>query len=212
MTLNLAGKCSFVLTAETYFESKILFILGISFNGKTDKNNTGPSLGTKRSPDHFLEKATEMDCILMGDYLELNDLVDPVSCSSSSTSVSSCLTMTSEECFDSMDLLQALEDDNSIIDQEMKHSGFKFNVSAPVMSKEVVLHTSTSVSLRNNKERKPSVEETVKPENRIGSASNGVNTTSSSSSSKIRTKEGDNEHVSWTKRRKMIKYLCVLAF
>ena len=94
----------------------------------------------RRSQD-FLENSSEMDCILRGDYFELNDLIDP-GCHSSSSANSSCLTMTSEECFDSIALLQELEDD--IKDQEMKDSSLKYNLSTPAKSKEVVICPPTS--------------------------------------------------------------------
>ncbi|KAI7751476.1 hypothetical protein M8C21_019911, partial [Ambrosia artemisiifolia] len=82
------------------------------------------------------ENSSDMDCILSGDYIELNDLTDPGSCSSSSAN-SSCLTMTSDEYFDSMALLHELDKD--IIDQEMRDSSVEYNLSAPAKSKEVCL-------------------------------------------------------------------------
>ncbi|KAJ0580221.1 putative transcription factor NAM family [Helianthus annuus] len=119
------------------------------------------SASDPKSPGHFLENSSKRDCILTGDYFELNDLVDRGSCSSSSSdssgllndlvdrgsrssssSDSSGLTMTSEEYVDPTALLQELQDD--LIDQEMKDSSGKLNPSAPVKSKEVVLHTATS--------------------------------------------------------------------
>ena len=103
-------------------------------------NNTEPSLMTTTSQNPFLGNDTEMDCILRGDYFELNDLVDPVSCSSSSTN-SSCLSMTSDEYFDSMALLQELDED--ITHQDITNSSVKFNLSAPVKSKEVIIHPAT---------------------------------------------------------------------
>ncbi|XP_035844983.1 uncharacterized protein LOC118491367 isoform X2 [Helianthus annuus] len=118
--------------------------------------------------------------------------------------------MTSEGYVDPTALLQELQDD--LIDQEMKDSSGKLNPSAPVKSKEVVLHTATSASPRNNKECKPSSEETSKAEKRTASTSNGVNMTSSSSICENTSKEGNNEHVRRTKRRKIMKYLCFLAF
>ncbi|KAL8225774.1 hypothetical protein R6Q57_018331 [Mikania cordata] len=80
-------------------------------------------------PTLLNENASDMDYILRGDYIELNDLIDPGSCSSVSAD-SSCLTTTSDEYFDPMALLQEL--DKHIIDQEMKDSSVKFNLSAPI--------------------------------------------------------------------------------
>lgn len=104
-------------------------------------NDTGSPLIERRSPNPFLENAFETDCVLMGDYFELNNLIDPGSRSSSSAN-SSCLTMTSEEYFDSMALLQEL--DYAIADQEMKDSNVNFNLSAPIQSKQVLIHPATS--------------------------------------------------------------------
>ncbi|KAJ0580223.1 putative transcription factor NAM family [Helianthus annuus] len=175
--------------------------------------NFGPkavSASDPESPGHFLENSSERDCILTGDYFELNDLVDRGSRSSSSSD-SSGLTMTSEEYVDPIALLQELQDD--LIDQEMNDSSGKLNPSAPVKSKEVVLHTATSVAYpRNNKECKPSSEKTSKAEKRTASTSNGVKMTSYSSICENTSKEGNNEHVRRTKRRKIMKYLCFLAF
>ncbi|KAI3684808.1 hypothetical protein L6452_34034 [Arctium lappa] len=173
---------------------------------KTKENNTGMS--SRRSQD-FLENSSEMDCILRGDYFELNDLIDPGYHSSSSAN-SSCLTMTSEECFDSIALLQELEDD--IKDQEMKDSSLKFNLSTPVKSKEVVICPPTSVSVGNGKECKAFDQKTSKVDERIESTSNGVNATASSSDCEGTSKEGKKEDVGKTKKRKMMKYLCFLAF
>lgn len=176
---------------------------------KTMGNNTGSPLMTSRRSQDVLENTSEMDCILMGDYFELNDLIDP-GCHSSSSANSSCLTMTSEEYFDSIALLQELEDD--IKDQEMKDSSLKFNLSTPVKSNEVVISPPTSVSLRNGKECKPFDEKTSKDNERIGSTSNSVNTRASSSNSEGTSKEGKKVDAGRTKRRKMMKYLCFLAF
>ncbi|KAM0011977.1 hypothetical protein Hdeb2414_s0057g00758111 [Helianthus debilis subsp. tardiflorus] len=112
--------------------------------GKIMENKTGSSPVTRGSPGRFLENSSERDCILRGDYFELNDLTDPGTRSSSSSDTSG-LTMTSEEYFDSMALLQELQDD--LIDQEMKDSIGKLNPTAPVKSKDVVLHTATSGKL-----------------------------------------------------------------
>ncbi|KAI3762875.1 hypothetical protein L1987_53317 [Smallanthus sonchifolius] len=79
-------------------------------------SNSGPkTVSNVDSIGH--ENPSDMDCILRGDYIELNDIIDPGSRSSSFAN-SSCLTMTSDEYFDSMALLQELDKD--IIDQEMK--------------------------------------------------------------------------------------------
>ncbi|KAI3807284.1 hypothetical protein L1987_23210 [Smallanthus sonchifolius] len=142
--------------------------------GKTMENKTCPTL----------EQSSDMDCILRGDYFELNDLNDPGSCSSNSAN-SSCLTMTSEEYFDSMALLQEIENDS-------KDSSVKFNLSAPSKATEVLIRPATSDS-------KCSAQETSKDSKSL-------------SVPKSTSKEGKKEGVSRTKRCKMMKYLCFLAF
>lgn len=152
--------------------------------GKTMNNNT-------EFPDCLIENSSEMDCISRGDYFELNDLIDQGSRSSSSVN-SSCLTMTSDECFDSMALLQEIDD-------EITASSVKFNLSAPIKSTEVVISPATSVSLITDEGMKNSAQETSKGGK-------------SSSSSQNASKEGKKESVSRTKRRKLMKYICFLAF
>lgn len=78
-----------------------------------------------------------MDDILRGDYLELADLADGESRSSSSDNTS-CVTRSSEECFDSLALLQDLEDELNRQEQG-KDANFKFNVAASVRPTEVVM-------------------------------------------------------------------------
>ncbi|KAK9073317.1 hypothetical protein SSX86_007641 [Deinandra increscens subsp. villosa] len=149
--------------------------------GKTTEKKTGP----------LLEQSSEMDCILRGDYFELNDLIDPGSRSSSSAN-SSCLTMTSDEYFDSMALLQEIEND-------IKDSTAKFNLSAPLKSTEVMIHPATSVILVNDQDSKSAAKESHKQ-------------CKSLTISKNTSKEGEKERVSRMKRRKMMKYVCFLAF
>ncbi|KAI3513193.1 hypothetical protein L1887_20520 [Cichorium endivia] len=145
-----------------------------------------------------VEDSSEMDCILTGDYFELNDLVDdPVSRSSSSAN-SSCVTMTSDECFDSMALLQQLDDD-----ENMKDSIVNFNLSAPVNSKTFICPV-TSVSLKSETSEAKDVAMNE-------SSSNGVDAKTESSHKGI-LKEGMNEGGRIKKKSIMTKYLCFLAF
>lgn len=177
---------------------------------KTMGNNTGSSLMTMASQDPSLGNDNEMDCILRGDYFELNDLVDPVSCSSSSTN-SSCLSMTSDEYFDSMALLQELDGD--VTHQDITDLSVKFNLSAPVKSKEVIVHPATLVSLRNHEDCKPLGQKTYAVENKNQNSSNGVYiTTASLSSSENPSKDGKKENARRIKWCKVMKYLCCLAF
>ncbi|XP_035842411.1 uncharacterized protein LOC118489010 [Helianthus annuus] len=138
------------------------------------------------TPDSVLKQSSEMDSIFTGDYIELNDLIDPGSRSSSSAN-SSCLTMTSDEYFDSMALLQEIEND-------IKDSSVNFNLSAPLKSTEVFIRLATSVSLITDQDSKRSGQVTSKDCN----------------ISKNTSKEGKKERVSRAKRRKMKNYLCFL--
>ncbi|KAI3513195.1 hypothetical protein L1887_20522 [Cichorium endivia] len=124
----------------------------------------------------------EMGSTLTGDYLELNDLVDDPGSRSFSSVNSSCLTMTSDEYFDHVALLQQLEDD--AVDEKMNDSSVNFNLSAPVNSKLVICPV-TSVYLKSetSKAKKEAMNESI-------------------------VKEGKKE----TKRHKIMKYFCFLAF
>jgi hypothetical protein len=100
---------------------------------------------TEIVPDPWLENLHEMG-YPGDDFLELLDLDDPVSpyldnpaSSSSSSENSSCLTISSGECFDSLALLQDLEPENS-----QKDAGCKFSVSASHRPNEVVMLPATS--------------------------------------------------------------------
>lgn len=134
------------------------------------------------------ENLSETECFLTGDYLELNDLIDDSGRSSMSTN-SSCLTMTSDEYFDSIALLQQLDDDENMKDSSI----IKFNLSAHVNSKSVICPT-TTLSLKNESSE-------AKEEYRNGS-------TSIPSSSEEEKKK---ENVIKTKKPKMMKYLCLVC-
>lgn len=97
---------------------------------------------TEIVPDPWLENLHEI--VYSGDdFLELLDLDDPVSPyldnPALSSSNSSCLSISSGECFDSLALLQDLEPENS-----QKDAGCKFSVSASHKPNEVVMLPATS--------------------------------------------------------------------
>ncbi|BFG17906.1 hypothetical protein CerSpe_041800 [Prunus speciosa] len=83
----------------------------------------------------------EIDYVSRGDYLELLDLDTPASFSFSSDS--SCLTMSSDECFDSLALLEELEPKNSpyLVNN---NAGCKFSISAPPRADELVMFAASS--------------------------------------------------------------------
>ena len=93
-------------------------------------------------PEHQGENLVEMDFFSRGffsggDFLELRDLDNPASSSSSENS--SAMSIASDECFDSMAFLQDLED--QILEQN--DAGKKLNVSASNKSDEVVIVPAT---------------------------------------------------------------------
>lgn len=104
-------------------------------------NETGNLAVRERLPEHIVENAPEIDYASRGDYLELLDLEIPVSPSSSSDS--SCLTMSSDECFDALALLQDLEPENNN-EPELKDAGCKFSVTASIKPTEVVMYPAFS--------------------------------------------------------------------
>lgn len=96
-------------------------------------NETGNLSVRERIP---VENAPEIDYVSRGDYMELLDLDTPVSPSSSSDS--SCVTMSSNECFDSLALLQDLEPETNN-EPVQKDAGCKFNIAASIKPTEVVI-------------------------------------------------------------------------
>ncbi|KAJ9567417.1 hypothetical protein OSB04_003383 [Centaurea solstitialis] len=180
-----------------------------------DTSPDQPSAVANRSPDWPPENIPDREYVLMGDYLELDDLADSLSHSSRSAE-SSCMTMTmtsEEEYFDPDALLRELGDD--IVDQQVQDSSVKLNLSAPPKSKEVVMSPTTLGFCDDGKECKPSTTQTSITENEPGddkkeSTSNGINTTASSSSSS--SSEEKKDRGGRTKKRKVMKYLCFLAF
>ncbi|KAK6938786.1 NAC domain [Dillenia turbinata] len=95
--------------------------------------------------NHPLEILPE-DFISSGNYLELRDLDDPGSPSSSSEN-SSCLSMSSDEYFDSLALLKDLEPKSS---QNMRPN-CKASVTETVHPDEVIMHTNSSGDIIGNK-------------------------------------------------------------
>lgn len=102
-----------------------------------------------RAPDKetnaCLEVFSEQECFARGDFLELNDLEDPESHSSSSQN-SSCPSKLSDEYFDSLALLRDLEaeDDKYIQDQ----SSSRYNFTASTRPDDVVMRQGSSGNLK----------------------------------------------------------------
>ncbi|KAG2663895.1 hypothetical protein I3843_16G055600 [Carya illinoinensis] len=93
----------------------------------------------ERFPEPWQENLPEVGYLSEGDYMELLDLDNPASPSSSSEN-SSCVTMSSGECFDSLALLQDLGD-------SQKDVGLKFAVSSSLRPEEGIVFPPSSGSL-----------------------------------------------------------------
>ncbi|XP_062024366.1 NAC domain-containing protein 71-like [Rosa rugosa] len=129
-------------------------------------NETGTLTVTERLPDHQIEfmPETEIDFPFGDDYIELLDLDRPASFSSSSDS--SCLTISSDECFDSLALLEELETKTSQ-DRANKNAGCKFSISVSQRPDELVMYAAAASSGSLNKS--PS-EEMVKSHSSVPSS------------------------------------------
>lgn len=101
------------------------------FQVNNQTEGVGSSLVDKPR-DHSDDIAADLDCILRGDYLELNDLVDAASHSSSSES-SSRPSFASDEYFDSMALLRDLDDDEKKEDLNGNGSNGSYNTMTCVL-------------------------------------------------------------------------------
>ncbi|KAL6207401.1 hypothetical protein ACLB2K_018359 [Fragaria x ananassa] len=106
---------------------------------------TGTLTVTERLPDHqvAIMPEIEIDFPFGDDYIELLDLDRPASFSSSSNS--SCLTMSSDECFDSLALLEELEPKASQ-DQANKNAGCRYSISVSQKPDELVMYAAASSS------------------------------------------------------------------
>lgn len=100
-------------------------------------DETENMVATGRPPNLPDANLPEIDCFSRGDYLELLDLDNPASRSSSSDN-SSCMTMSSDEYFDSIALLRDLESEsNQALAQKDKDC--KLSVTASLRPDEVVV-------------------------------------------------------------------------
>ncbi|KAJ8772553.1 hypothetical protein K2173_027730 [Erythroxylum novogranatense] len=89
-----------------------------------------------RPVNHVMGISPENDYLSRGDFLEMLDLDNPASPSSSSDN-SSCMTMSSDEYFDSLALLQDLERGSN--QNSTKEEGCKFNVAASIRPDEKIM-------------------------------------------------------------------------
>lgn len=109
-----------------------------------EKDNRKVLAMTARTSDLHVEGLHELVAHLRdGDYLELGDLDNPVSPSSSSCN-SSLPSISSDEYFDSSVFLRELEYPGTGIIQQEKSSSFNFHVSEECKANEMVALPATS--------------------------------------------------------------------
>ncbi|KAK4434491.1 NAC domain-containing protein 76 [Sesamum alatum] len=172
-------------------------------------------------PNSSPEDFSELDCILRGDYLELNDLEDPESHSSSSQN-SSCPSKLSDEYFDSSAFLRDLEEEvNSFMPRNQSSSRYSFTAS--LRANDVILQPASSGSVPSNvvedlvtgstiHETPADIsvqEHTTKrqnPESRNEGASNSSSTGTPSTSNKNAKKTGAG------RMKKLKTYFCFTTF
>lgn len=102
---------------------------------KGDKVEESPV--SRKLTNYSAENLPELDYAFRGDYLELLDLDNPASSSSSSEN-SSRFSLSSDEYFDPLALLQELRSENSA-DIEKRDANYKFNISEARRLTEVVV-------------------------------------------------------------------------
>ncbi|KAI3460297.1 hypothetical protein Pfo_016960 [Paulownia fortunei] len=110
---------------------------------------------TDNKPNSSPQLFSELECFLRGDYLELNDLEDPESHSSSSQN-SSCLSKLSDEEFDISAFLRDLEEEeNNYMQGQQSSSRYSFTSVRP---NDVVLQPASSGALLTGSARTDLVE------------------------------------------------------
>ncbi|GMY28472.1 nac domain-containing protein 72 [Fagus crenata] len=171
---------------------------------------------TESSRDYQHQNLPGVDHPPQDDFMELLDLENQVS--SPSSSESSCVTISSDECFDSLALLQDLEPENN-----QKDADCKFSVSAPVKPNEVVVLPVTSGPLISDKEKMLTPSDILKTDNDIlknasgnrkpnirneGSSTNSLNVMPPFNSH-IVAADGENNV---GRKKNFWKYLCFWSF
>lgn len=170
----------------------------------------------------------ETDCIAQGDYLEMDDLLNSGSQSSRSDNFS-CVTISSDECFDSLALLNDLENEINK-GEEGKRANIKRSVAASAKPNEVVLQPVASGSLIGSSNLRDSPNEAMekrardkrvsenalkaqnmKTGNRNESKSNSEYQVASSSSDES-VPEGKKKRSGGRLKKLNKKYLCFMPF
>lgn len=198
----------------------------------------GSSLVNKSRDPFGDDIVAELDCILRGDFLEMNDLVDAASHSSSSEN-SSCLSLASDEYFDSLALLRELDDEKKE-DLNGKGSTSNYNIMTCEITINVVVQPAPLVSLvkgndtaaketqqapEDNKSKspiEPSPEHAAKrlktectdegPSHSCRATTSPGASTSSSSSSSSSHEPGHAARREEKRTMKLMKYLCFMPF
>ncbi|XP_011074496.1 NAC transcription factor 29-like isoform X2 [Sesamum indicum] len=182
-------------------------------------------------PNSSPQGLSELDYILRGDYLELDDLEDPESHSSSSQN-SSCPSKLSDEYFDSSAFLRDLEEEvNSFVPRSQCSSRYSFTASLSandVILQPVSLGSVSSASIRSNVVEGPVTSSTIpesladkrvqehttkrqNPESRNEGASNFSSLGSPSTSNKSTARSGEKK-AGAGRMKKLKTYFCFSTF
>ncbi|KAM6544235.1 hypothetical protein CsatB_008682 [Cannabis sativa] len=167
----------------------------------------------------------DSDYLSGGDFLELLDLQIPPSPSSSSDS--SCVTMSSEECFDALDLLADIESEKEKpFDLVQNNAGCKLSVFVSSKPTEMVMHPAlTGTCKSQSKELEGSAKipdekvlknpiKNQKPDLKIeGTSSTCGNRLESQGGNKTEEEEEEDKKEAHGRRKKLRKkYLCFMPF
>ncbi|TXG52275.1 hypothetical protein EZV62_021444 [Acer yangbiense] len=104
---------------------------------------------SERPANNHVPYLPDSDYISRGDFLELLDLLDEPASPSSSSETSSCVTMSSDDCFDADAWLKELESNNNQ-DQVQDNAGYRYTAPASHRPTEMVVFpviTETLVSI-----------------------------------------------------------------
>ncbi|KAK0599480.1 hypothetical protein LWI29_005691 [Acer saccharum] len=101
---------------------------------------------SERLANNHVPYLPDSDYISRGDFLELLDLLDEPASPSSSSEASSCVTMSSDDCFDADAWLKELESNNNL-DQVQDNAGYRYTAPASHRPTEMVVFPETLVSI-----------------------------------------------------------------
>lgn len=142
---------------------------GLPFIAVCEDNDTEIVRTRERVSHNLVDIEHETDYLPGGDFLELLDLENPASPSSSSDS--SCLTMSSDECFDALDLLRDLESEKSHA-QMQNNPDCKLSVFASSRPTEMVMYPAPTGTLD-----KPPNEEFLRSNRSIAGSASSIKIT-----------------------------------